>query len=304
MISVSGYESQIEIIVSDNASTDDTTDIIRSLQIKYPWVRCYRNDSNIGAEGNFYYLSTLANGDYVWIIGDDDKLAEEAISVVMKLIDSSGEGYNLFVCDYSVYSKDFKEKKAEVGYGLNNVSTITNHNDLMKIFGWRLSYISSIIFNRSIFLAVSKDRYDKYLEYGFSFLYMVCYGVINDCSALYIKKPLVCNRTENSIIHDSWKYFVVGISIVLNDLQNEGYSARSINRTKNKMVFYYVIPHVISSKIKGNLTIRKCRELFYHYKKCLVFWCFCVPILLIPDFCLRQAKKIKITRTFYNRIKP
>lgn len=49
MTSVSGYESQIEIIVSDNASTDDTTDIIRSFQTKYPWIRYYRNDSNIGA---------------------------------------------------------------------------------------------------------------------------------------------------------------------------------------------------------------------------------------------------------------
>ena len=295
MVSVSGYESQIEIIVSDNDSIDDTIDIIRSFQIKYSWIRYYRNDSNIGGEENFYRLFTLTTGDYVWLIGDDDKLAQEAISIVMNSIDRGGGKHNLLVCDYSKHSKNFKEKKAEFGHGFNTVSTITNHNDLMKMFGWRLGYISSVIFKRPIFLSSTKQRFEKYYEYGFSFLYMIYHGVINDCSALYINKPLVCNRMDNSIIHDSWKYFVAGISIILNDLKNEGYSAQSINRTKNKMIFYYVIPHIVSLKIKGDLTIHKWRELFYNYRKCLNFWFFCVPILLMPSFCLRQVKKIKHT---------
>lgn len=229
----------------------------------------------------------------MWLIGDDDKLAQEAISIVMNSIDRGGGRHNLLVCDYSKHSKDFKEKKVDFGYGFNTVSTITNHNDLMKMFGWRLGYISSVIFKRSIFFLNAKQRYGKYFEYGFSFLYIIYHGVINDCSALYINKSLVCNRMDNSIIHNSWKFFVIGISIILNDLKNEGYSAQSINRTKNKMIFYYVIPHIVSLKIKGDLTISKCRELFSNYKGCLFFWFFCVLILMIPSFCLRQAKKVE-----------
>lgn len=296
MVSISGYENQIEIVISDNASTDDTVDTIRSFQIRYPWIRYSRNEVNIGGERNFYRLATLATGDYIWIFGDDDKLSEEAISIVMKLI-NSGKNYKLFICDYYRYSKDFKEKKVELAYGLSNVSTINNHNDLMKIFGWRLGYISSLIFNRSIFLAVSKEKYNKYLEYRFPFLYMIYHGVIDDCLALYINKPLVYNRMHNSMfcLDESWKCFVVGISIILNDLKNDGYSAQSVNITKNKIILYYVIPHVVSFKIRGDLTIRKCRELFYDYGKSLFFWFFCFPILLIPNSCLRQAKKIKHT---------
>ena len=49
-----------EIVVSDNASTDRTSEICRSYQAKDPRIRYYRNDQNIGGALNFNRVFELS----------------------------------------------------------------------------------------------------------------------------------------------------------------------------------------------------------------------------------------------------
>ncbi len=59
----------VEVIISDNASTDETPEIVRSYGDR---VRYHRNDTNVGAEGNFSVLTELATGEYFSWLQDDD----------------------------------------------------------------------------------------------------------------------------------------------------------------------------------------------------------------------------------------
>lgn len=61
----------IEVIISDNASTDDTPNIIHNYCNQYGWT-FYRNEINIGAGNNFNKLIELANGEYIVIYHADD----------------------------------------------------------------------------------------------------------------------------------------------------------------------------------------------------------------------------------------
>lgn len=63
----------IKIYVSDNASSDDTPQIISSHLLKAEVdFNSIRNDVNIGADRNVVQCYTSANTPYVWILGDDD----------------------------------------------------------------------------------------------------------------------------------------------------------------------------------------------------------------------------------------
>ncbi len=65
------YEN-LEIIISDNCSTDDTGTICRELGEDDPRVRYERQDSNIGAAANSIRVLELANGKYfMWASGHD-----------------------------------------------------------------------------------------------------------------------------------------------------------------------------------------------------------------------------------------
>lgn len=61
-----------ELIISDNASTDATQDICRMYAAKDQRIRYYRNETNIGASGNFNHLVELARGEFFgWMTHDD-----------------------------------------------------------------------------------------------------------------------------------------------------------------------------------------------------------------------------------------
>jgi glycosyltransferase involved in cell wall biosynthesis len=62
----------LELIISDNASTDGTEEICRSYASRDRRVRYARNDDNVGAARNFNQLVALARGEYFkWAAHDD-----------------------------------------------------------------------------------------------------------------------------------------------------------------------------------------------------------------------------------------
>src|SRR3989338_5944877 len=61
-----------ELLISDNASTDETNNVVTSF--KDPRIRYHRNRKNIGMMSNWNKCVELAQGKYLMILGDDDKL--------------------------------------------------------------------------------------------------------------------------------------------------------------------------------------------------------------------------------------
>src|SRR3990167_10199807 len=67
---------RIEILISDNASTDETQTYCESLAKQYSFVTYLRNKENLGANKNFQQVMQNAQGDYIWLMGDDDQIVE------------------------------------------------------------------------------------------------------------------------------------------------------------------------------------------------------------------------------------
>jgi glycosyltransferase involved in cell wall biosynthesis len=77
---------EFQVCISDNHSTDETEEVVRhaksAIEIKY-----HKNTSNLGIPRNFLKVVSMADGDFVWLIGDDDLLMPNAIIELYKLID-------------------------------------------------------------------------------------------------------------------------------------------------------------------------------------------------------------------------
>jgi glycosyltransferase involved in cell wall biosynthesis len=62
-----------ELIISDNASTDATESICRAFAVRDPRVRYSRNETNLGAMGNFCRVFAVARGElFKWAAHDDE----------------------------------------------------------------------------------------------------------------------------------------------------------------------------------------------------------------------------------------
>ena len=221
--SIAGHEQDVEIVISDNASTDNTESVVREFKETHPWIRYHRNAQNIGGERNFRQVATLAQGENVWIFGDDDKMEENAVPIVL---DNIRAGCDLMICNYTLWDRQFSNLRRK-GYGLSGAKDqiFEDANELMKRFGLYLGYISSIVIKRSLFLKISTHAYEAFVEYGFPHLYSVYAGIVNCIFKVgFIAAPLVRNRGRNSGDFDWYKYFVEGSSLIFDKLQSEGYA--------------------------------------------------------------------------------
>lgn len=84
-IQVAGFEGQFEVVVSDNASTDDTLAVLEEFQRQLP-LRWVTQDTNIGADRNFDAVVAFAQGEYCWLLGSDDVVEFEAIGELLSAL--------------------------------------------------------------------------------------------------------------------------------------------------------------------------------------------------------------------------
>ena len=87
----------IEIIVSDNSSSDDKSKLLyKSNLFKNPKIRLIKNSENIGILKNTIQVLDNARGDLFCWISDDDWRSNTFIEEMVKDIEKLGEGYICF----------------------------------------------------------------------------------------------------------------------------------------------------------------------------------------------------------------
>lgn len=74
----------IEIVVGDNASTDNTKEIVLNYASRDKRIRYFRNEVNIGSGRNFLECAKRASGFFIQVLGDDDWLSENYIEECLK----------------------------------------------------------------------------------------------------------------------------------------------------------------------------------------------------------------------------
>lgn len=97
---------QIEIIISDNNSRDQTRNIVKNYQKKYKNIRYFRNQKNIGAAKNAIKALNYVNGNYIWFFSDDDLHKKGSLSTILSII--SKHKPDAMLCNLDLYSKNAK----------------------------------------------------------------------------------------------------------------------------------------------------------------------------------------------------
>ena len=79
-------DTSIEVIVVDNASSQDEASLIKK---KYPWVHVIRSDKNYGFAGGNNIGIRAAKGKYIFLINNDTIFKDFNIEALIKLLESS-----------------------------------------------------------------------------------------------------------------------------------------------------------------------------------------------------------------------
>src|SRR5437868_2195931 len=80
---------ELQVIIVDDASSDNTYDIVTQWAAKDPRIQAYRNENNIGFNLNFNKACKLATGDFIAIADQDDIWELTKIEKLMSKINES-----------------------------------------------------------------------------------------------------------------------------------------------------------------------------------------------------------------------
>src|SRR5690349_4778697 len=86
---LSQSESDFEVLISDNASTDNSVEVVRSLND--PRVKLSVNRWNVGFAGNLDKAARNATGDFMIMLSSDDVMEPEALAAYRRLTEALGD---------------------------------------------------------------------------------------------------------------------------------------------------------------------------------------------------------------------
>ena len=76
-----------EIVVSDDASTDETPSVLRALALDHPRVRVFRRETNSGGVGNWNDAVKHARGDFIALCSDDDRFLPDHLEASLAYLE-------------------------------------------------------------------------------------------------------------------------------------------------------------------------------------------------------------------------
>jgi len=190
---------EVEIVVSDNGSSDDTEALIRTYQEKFSRIRYFRWDSNIGADRNFLKVIELATGTYCWFMGSDDRVEPGALQHILSQLDRH-PGIAGASVNQAIYSPDLSAELKGVPVAGGRLVSDRVFNDAEECFsylGLYFGYLPGQIVNRSLWdKIVNAETLDPYFN-AFVHVYVMGRMLKANPNWLYIHRKCVGYRSGN-----------------------------------------------------------------------------------------------------------
>lgn len=216
----SSYFTEVRFFVSDNASDDNTKEVVSKLMHEYPENLFYhRNNKNIGAQENFKYGVANVNSKYVCLLGDEELLSPVFFHFILSAI-KSRENYAVIHYNFLIGTIDSKDCHL---FNKDMVSGYVKEYPSGKEFIYDMlnspTLMSSNVFLRDYWM----QSVDKEVDApGYSWFSILCYAsLLGKC--LYCSFPLLEQRVSE--INDykekyTW-YSVYGLSYLFDILNKD-----------------------------------------------------------------------------------
>ena len=203
--------SDFELIISDDNSTDNTSELCKAYCSRDPRVMYYRNIENLKMPGNLNKAISYASGDFIANLHDGDIYKPELISKWIELLLKHPEA--LFV--FNQYNSLDESGKIIIVYD-HKLAEVNEGLVLMKYF---LNTLTSAPWGT---VMARKNAYEKF---GF---FNKNYGFISDVEmwlrlglsgkVCYVNQPLIdlTPREKNHLYFlPNWKIFCLNATILL-----------------------------------------------------------------------------------------
>lgn len=292
----------VEVLVVDNASADNTRDVVAGFAGAIPALRYECQHANVGGEANFFSCIDRARGRHVWVVGDDDVVERNAVVSILSALHG---GAGAVVVNYSVYASDLQTVIKPRLFTEPRDRVFEVADQVLERFGAALGFTAAVVVNRERVLGAGRDAFMRHAGVGLAFLDSA-YRSLVGASVAYLAEPLVRNRGANSRdlstgavgwSSESWdRVFVGGMQQVLAGLSAHGYSRRAVRRARNLSIRMYVPERLRFLRRTRRSWQATVRALMQHAYTVPSVWTRALPMLLIPRSILQVTPALRRRR--------
>ncbi len=183
---------KVEIVISDNASTDGTGEYVDSFCTCNECVRYFRNKQNLGGIVNLAKAVERSNSSYVWVVGDDDLFEQNAVPTVISVIETYKPSLIICIDALKIVGKD-----PAIFYcnGTGKTTLYQNYREFLTYFSDREidlipahTWIPSTIFLNGVF---DRKLSQEMLSMDYSHIYAITSGLKTGGRICVINTPVV-----------------------------------------------------------------------------------------------------------------
>jgi len=260
-------DNDVELLVADGASTDNTEDVVRKYAQKESRIRYVRLSTKGGVDQDYDKSVELARGEFCWLFTDDDLLKPGAVAAVKAAIK---KGYDLVVVNAEVRDRELSVvlRRRRIIMQDNKAYAPNSMEHLFIDALHYLSFIGAVVIRRSIWLSRERGLY-----FGTEFVHV---GVIFQKPlpepALIIAEPYIIIRFGNGQwtprSFDIWMFKWPKLVWSFKDISNE--AKKSVTPKEPWRNF----KELIIQRSEGGYNFRSYHQ-FFSTMKVHVLWKFC-----------------------------
>lgn len=269
------HNENVQIIVSNNASTDKTDELCKLCSETRKSFKYIKQETNVGFAKNVESVVNNSDGEYLWILGDDDIPNSHAIKKIVSEIDEYEAGWFLF---------NFKRNNS-VGFRGFAESDVKNLNDLLKAAGIWSSFMSISILKKDALHSLENIPKNNY--YAFSL-------ALNAGSAQGVKYRDYClvdrkmSKIANHRFNECSTYAIDFFEYLDELVSLKKVSLFTRNSLAKEFFFGILSLYIVKNKLSKSINPRFF-DLFKIHKYVFVFYLTIVPIYLSSRALLKLA---------------
>jgi abequosyltransferase len=298
---VSQATDDVDIVISDNASDDETPDIVERFRERFPRITYFRWKENVGPDRNFLKAVELASGEYCWLLGSDDRIEDGGIQSVLDALERY-PGLAGISVNRQAYDKSMTRKIPERpvgGWRLKQDTLIHDAELACTLLGDYFGYLSGQVVNRELWLEVAETHdLEGYLN-AYVHVYIILNMLLRRPKWLYLHRKCVGWRSGNDSFLSQGLYRrleidVVGFERISRDVF--GVRSRAYHSLQKTVACVHARYNVLGAKVNGapsEYYARAWRLLVRYYWRYPTFWIKTVPLLVLP------GKGLKVLRWLY-----
>ncbi len=265
----------VEVLVSDNCSSDATPDVVREAQLAGLAVRYVRNVENLGWARNFAQCVDLAAGKYMLLFGDDDVLCSGTLRLLIQHLKTGDNGV-ICLRPYG-YDSDYEKENPGGGGRVHSFEDAGAY--LLKISQY-FTLTSAVVINRTFLKEVDKNQF---IHTDLATFHLVLRSALAARNNLYIDRFLVASKRQNSFSYEYHKVFVGDFWEIIDAHIIHGLSPYALRRLEQRRLFTYYPFYMLDLRKSGRGDLTGTYEaLRARFGDRMLFWLWLVPILRLP----------------------